>query len=389
VARVWLYKDMMELQRKFVPEAYHHMLADTPRKLAAKRAREVAEKLSSAPSTPSVRLGAREKSSVWESGDNMRWGSEAEAETEAEGDGGQAASSMSSKPCPTPPLHLEHPTHTHTSARHSEPGFQAPVAVWEGQRPASVQARGSAGVDALAQHHTLVMPQEHSAAPADAERGGRDEGGGRGEGLREAAGGVTCWSEAAARAAAASLAHPHAHPPRTERSRLGVQAPSVLPSSGDAAIRDAGAGAGAGAVRTQEQTAGGSSAAATVTDATARSRGGVVGSGSGTCEASDLQHGAVAGGGYAFNWRRIKGWLLTTGAATGQAFFWKLVGLSAYLVAAVLRRGGGADAGGVAGEAGSVKVAAGEGSQKPRSGSANEGLPARGGRGGSDVHQDR
>ena len=380
----------MELQRKFVPEACHHMLADTPRKLAAKRAREVAEKLSSAPSTPSVRQGARENSSVCDGGDNMLGEAEAEVETEVEGDGGPAASSMSSKPCPIPPLPLDL---RGPFARHSEPCFQVPVAVCEGQRPASVQARGPAGGDASAQHRTLVMPQEHSqtdrAVPADAEGGVRDEGGGRGQGLGEAAGGVTCCSKAAASASAVSLAHPHAHSPRTERSRLGVQAPSVLPTEGDAAIRGAGAGAGAGADCAQEQTAGGSSAAATVTATTARSRWGVAGSGSGTCEASDLQHGAFAGGGYAFDWRRIKGWLLTTGAATGAAFFCKLVGLSTYLVAAVLRRGGAADAGGGAGEAGSVKAAAGDGSQSPRSGSADEGLPARGCRGGSGVHQDR
>ena len=77
VARVWKYRDMMELQRKFVPEEYHHMLVDTPRKLAAKRAHEVADKLSSAPSTPSARAECWESSSAGD-GDRLRWGGEGE-----------------------------------------------------------------------------------------------------------------------------------------------------------------------------------------------------------------------------------------------------------------------------------------------------------------------
>jgi len=54
VARLWLYKDMMELQKKFVPAEHHSMLIDTPRKLAAKRAREMADRFRSEPSTCSI-----------------------------------------------------------------------------------------------------------------------------------------------------------------------------------------------------------------------------------------------------------------------------------------------------------------------------------------------
>ena len=55
VARVWLYRDMMELQRKFVPAEHHHLLVDTPNKLATKHAREMVDRMSLASSSPSVR----------------------------------------------------------------------------------------------------------------------------------------------------------------------------------------------------------------------------------------------------------------------------------------------------------------------------------------------
>ena len=54
VARVWLFRDMIDLQRKFVPEKHHHLLLSTPKRLALRRAREVAERLSSSPSSLSV-----------------------------------------------------------------------------------------------------------------------------------------------------------------------------------------------------------------------------------------------------------------------------------------------------------------------------------------------
>jgi hypothetical protein len=57
VARVWLYKDMVELQRKFVPLDHHHLLVDTPRKLAAMHAREMMDIMSHASSSPLSRGG--------------------------------------------------------------------------------------------------------------------------------------------------------------------------------------------------------------------------------------------------------------------------------------------------------------------------------------------
>ena len=54
VARVWLFRDMIDLQRKFIPEKHQHLLLSTPKQLARRRAREVAERLSSSPSSPSV-----------------------------------------------------------------------------------------------------------------------------------------------------------------------------------------------------------------------------------------------------------------------------------------------------------------------------------------------
>jgi hypothetical protein len=35
---------MMEMQRRFVPPKYEHLLLDTPRNVAAKRAREMADR---------------------------------------------------------------------------------------------------------------------------------------------------------------------------------------------------------------------------------------------------------------------------------------------------------------------------------------------------------
>jgi hypothetical protein len=57
VARVWQYKDMVELQRKFVPSDHHHLLVYTPRKLAAMHVREMMDRMSDASSSPLSRGG--------------------------------------------------------------------------------------------------------------------------------------------------------------------------------------------------------------------------------------------------------------------------------------------------------------------------------------------